>query len=211
MKISQLIEGYRAFHQGRYIQDKPLYDKLVSQGQNPEVMMVSCCDSRVDPVMITQAAPGSLFSVRNVANLMPPYNPDGEHHGTSAALEFAVKHLKVKHIIVMGHALCGGVKALRQGNIDKSDDMKFIHPWMNIARASRDKILAENPDASEDILQRKLEEEVIRLSLQNMRSFSYVKSLEDQGALTLHGWYFELSSGRILALNTQSDTFEALE
>lgn len=211
MKIDQLIEGYQAFRQGRYLKDRPLYDTLVEEGQSPEVMMVSCCDSRVDPVMITGAAPGALFSVRNVANLIPPYNPDGEYHGTSAALEFAVKHLRVKDIIVMGHALCGGIKALRQGKFGKEGGMDFIHPWMSIAQSSCDKICDNNPDATPDIIQRKLEEEVIRLSLENMRSFDYVKSLEEQGKLTLHGWYFELSTGKILALNTNNNAFEALE
>ena len=125
MPLKKLIAGHKNFREGKYQEQKDLYRELVEKGQSPEVMIISCCDSRADPVIITEAEPGMVFSVRNVANLVPPCTPDGKYHGTSAALEFAVRHLKVKDIVVMGHAHCGGIKALYKGDFDHQENVDF--------------------------------------------------------------------------------------
>lgn len=208
MTIDQLLEGYRRFRNGRYQEQKALYTELAEQGQSPKTMIISCCDSRVDPAIVLDADPGAVFAVRNVANLVPPARPDGAYHGTSAALEFAVLHLGVEHIVVMGHAQCGGVKALYE-DLDKGAD--FIIPWMQIVKEARDRVRSSAADKPHAEQLREMEQEAIRVSLDNLLSFPWVKERVDAGTIQLHGWYFDINDGIVWALDQKTGSFRPVE
>jgi carbonic anhydrase len=166
-------------------------------------MVISCCDSRVDPGLIFNAAPGEIFTLRNVANLVPPYSPDGNYHGTSAAIEFAVRSLEVEHIIVLGHAGCGGIRALLGAH-----EGDFIGPWMRMAEPARDAALALVGDTDPELLQRTCEHETVKISLANLALFPWVRERVQAGKLTLHGWYFNIERGELLTVESPSGTFE---
>ncbi|RMF11366.1 MAG: carbonic anhydrase [Alphaproteobacteria bacterium] len=206
--MDQLLEGYRRFRNGRYQEQKALYTELAEQGQSPKTMIISCCDSRVDPAIVLDADPGAVFAVRNVANLVPPARPDGAYHGTSAALEFAVLHLGVEHIVVMGHAQCGGVKALYE-DLDKGAD--FIIPWMQIVKEARDRVRSSAADKPHAEQLREMEQEAIRVSLDNLLSFPWVKERVDAGTIQLHGWYFDINDGIVWALDQKTGSFRPVE
>ncbi|MAU40944.1 MAG: carbonic anhydrase [Kordiimonas sp.] len=210
VSFDDLLKGYQSFRSGDFEAHKALFQKLVTEGQSPDVMMVSCCDSRVDPNMITQADPGSMFVVRNVANLVPPYKADGESHGTSAALEFAVCHLEVKHIIVMGHAHCGGIKALMSGDINKDTGGDFILPWMKAISEARKRVDRKFGQDSEERRVRELELEGVRVSLDNLMTFDWVRDRVNTGDLSIHGWFFDIEAGEVLALDQKTDQFASL-
>jgi carbonic anhydrase len=203
--IDQLIEGFRAFRQTYYTENRALFDALAERGQSPKVMVIGCADSRVDPLLITGAGPGDLFVVRNVANLVPPYAPDSQYHGTSAAIEFAVRGLEVEHVVVLGHAQCGGVRALMEGSalVDREDD--FVGAWMSIAEPARRRALAESI-AEEDRLQ-VCEFETVRISLANLMTFPWIRRRVEEKRLGLHGWYFDLNRGRLLHLDQAAGEF----
>ena len=198
--MQDLIEGYRLFHQDYFRRNRDMFDQL-AQGQAPKAMVISCCNSRVDPALIFNAKPGEIFTLRNVANLVPPFSPDDQYHGTSAAIEFAVCSLDVEHIIVLGHAGCGGVKALLG---DHEGD--FIGPWMRIAASARNLALAVADRAPDDV-QRVCEQETIKISLANLDMFPWVQERVRAGRLTLHGWYFAIEKGELHVLDRQSGTF----
>jgi carbonic anhydrase len=208
---ARLSEGYKAFFYSRLRHERDRYEKLAAFGQKPEIMIVSCCDSRAAPEIIFDAAPGELFVVRNVANLVPPYRPDGEYHGTSAALEFAVQQLKVKHILVMGHGRCGGVEAFRAqaegGELSPLSPGDFIGKWISLLEpAIRDVRCAV--DARPEHRQRAMEEASIRNSLANLTSFPCVSILTGRGKLQLHGAWFDISSGELWVLDRDTGEFE---
>lgn len=196
-----LIEGYRHFRKTYLKQNQPLF-KLLANGQSPQAMIIGCCDSRVEPSLIFSTPPGEIFTLRNIANLVPPYEPDGTYHGTSAAIEFAVKALKVKDIIIMGHSCCGGVKALLDGQ-----QGEFVGPWMQIAAEARTHVLAAGESDDHDILQERCEQENIRISLRNLRGYPWVAEAEATGVLGLHGWYFDIEQGRLYTLDHNSLNF----
>lgn len=203
--IQGLIEGFRVFRENYYETNRPLFDALIAQGQAPKVMMIGCSDSRVDPLLITGAGPGDVFVVRNVANLVPPYDPDGRYHGTSAALEFAVRVLAVEHIVVLGHARCGGVQALLEGSplAGTSDD--FLGAWMRIAWLARSRAEALAPAGPER--QRACEHETVKVSLANLASFPWIAERIAAGRLALHGWHFELAGARLTRLDPAEGRF----
>mmetsp|Transcript_39813 Transcript_39813/g.76108 ORF Transcript_39813/g.76108 Transcript_39813/m.76108 type:complete len:199 (+) Transcript_39813:985-1581(+) len=177
--------------------------------QRPKVMVVSCCDSRVSPNMMLQAQPGDIFTVRNVANLVPPYegsigrhHPDSGNHGTSAALEYAVCHLKVEHIIVMGHSRCGGIKALMESaeNDDLSKGrygMDFIPSWIKVALPARERTLRYCPDEKFEDKCRFCEKESVTVSLGNLLTFPWIKEGVNKGNLAIHGWYYDMDSFKL--------------
>jgi carbonic anhydrase len=204
--LSDLVQGYRRYRNSWSEVEREFYRDLVERGQSPEVMIIACCDSRVDPSTILDTRPGSIFMVRNVANLVPPYTPDGDHHGTSAALEFAVRHIEVKHIIVMGHAHCGGIRALYES--DRSGD--FILPWMEIVAEARNHIRENCSHLSPALQRRLMEEEAIRVSLRNLMTFDWIRERVESGKLKLHGWYYALAEGLLLALNPETNSFHSL-
>lgn len=211
MPVEKLIEGYRRFKKGRFQEQRQLFAELAKFGQSPEVMMISCCDSRVDPTIIMEADPGSFFMVRNVANLVPPYHPDGAYHGTSAALEFAVKDLKVKDIVVFGHAQCGGIQALYGDEPGTKGATDFIGAWMGIARDARVRVKTRCGHESRAVQLRQMEQEAVRLSLENLLTFEWIAESVAAGLLHLHGWYYDVDEGTLFALDPQQDVFLAIE
>ena len=173
-------------------------------------MVIACCDARVDPAIVLDCDPGDLFVVRNVANLVPPHETTGHYHGTSAALEFAVTCLKVEHVIVLGHAQCGGIRALL-GDIRFEDGAgQFIQPWMTIAREASEQVRAQMPSASREAQACACEQAAVKVSLRNLLSFPFVQRRVGTGALTLHGWYFAMDSGELLHHDPESGAFRPL-
>ena len=204
----KLIAGYHQFYQHIFTKDSDLYKNL-SQGQSPETLMIACCDSRVDPAIVTQSKPGDIFTVRNVANLVPPY--DGMTHGLNgvkAAIEFAVRALKVKNIIVMGHGKCGGVKALMESDDDKISDFEFIPQWMDIAKEAKSRVhaLAHHGENHEQLLH-SCEKEVILLSLKNLMTYPWICDAVQQERLELHGWHFSIFNGELLVYDRIKKAF----
>jgi carbonic anhydrase len=197
--MDRLIEGFRNFRQNLWPDNRALFRSLASKGQSPRVMVIACADSRVDPQMIFSAAPGEIFTVRNVANLVPPYAPNTDYHGTSAAIEFAVRGLEVAHIVVLGHADCGGVRALLRGP-DKTASNDFINSWMRIAASARERAVSQAAgDAA--VAQHICEHETVKVSLENLVTFPWLRERVAAGQLKLHGCYFGIESGQLLLLN----------
>jgi carbonic anhydrase len=202
----RLADGYRCFLQGRFVDERSRYEGLAERGQRPEIMVVGCVDSRVSPEVIFDAAPGELLVARNVANLVPAYDPTREHQaGTSAALEFAVQALRVKHIVVLGHAFCGGIRAFADDQEPLSPG-DFIGRWMSqIAPAAES--LGPRAKGDEDYL-RRLEFASVELSLRNLMSFPCVRILVERGKLHLHGAYFGVATGRLLVRDPATGRFD---
>ena len=205
---SSLLDGYRAFREGRYLQEQGRYRRLAETGQKPETLIIACCDSRAAPEIVFNAAPGELFVVRNVANIVPPYQPDGEYHSTSAALEFAVQSLKVKHVVVMGHGRCGGIQAALDPLTEPLSPGDFIGKWMEILAPAAEALSGRDFDRPEE-RQTELERTSIRNSIANLRSFPCVSILENKGRLTLHGIWFDISSGELMEMDPSSGEFSA--
>jgi carbonic anhydrase len=210
----RLTKGYRAFIEGRFAVERGRYQQLAGQGQAPSIMVIGCVDSRVSPEVIFDAAPGAILVARNVANLVPRYEPpttpenDISHqHGTSAALEFAVRALKVRHIVVLGHAFCGGIRAFAsdQAPLTASD---FIGRWMRQIAPAADAIVA--PKQDEEGYLRQLEFASVELSLKNLMTFPFVRAAVEEGTLSLHGAYFGVASGKLLVRNERTGQFEAV-
>jgi carbonic anhydrase len=206
----RLSNGYRNFIAGRFAAERERYRMLAETGQQPEIMVIGCVDSRVSPEVIFDAAPGEILVVRNVANLVPPYEPARDsHHGTSAALEFGVQALKVKHIVVLGHAFCGGIRAFadEQEPLSPGD---FIGRWMSQIAPAAASLGPRRHEEGHAYLHR-LEFASVELSLQNLMSFPCVRILVERGKLALHGAYFGVDSGRLLVRNPATGTFEPVE
>src|SRR6476659_10793936 len=201
----QLIDVYRAFLIGRLRHEQDRYRDLAESGQSPEVMVIGCCDSRVSPEVIFDARPGELFVVRNVANIVPPYAPDGHAHGVSAALEFGVGALKVKHIVVLGHARCGGVKAFAEDAAPLSPS-DFIGKWMSLMAPAAEKLGPRGDTPPADYLAR-LEQASIINTLGNLLTFPRLRKLIERGRVALHGAYFAVATGEVLVLDPQSGRF----
>jgi carbonic anhydrase len=203
----QLVKGYRAFLSGRFAGERSRYQMLAATGQQPEIMVIGCVDSRVSPEVIFNAAPGEMLVVRNVANLVPPYESDRDRaswHGISAALEFGVQALRVKHIVVLGHALCGGIKAFAYKPEPLSPD-DFIGRWVSqIAPAA----VSLGTGGKDDAYLRRLELASIDLSLKNLMTFPWVRIMVEGGKLALHGAYFGIASGRLLVRDSDTGRFE---
>jgi carbonic anhydrase len=201
-----LVEGYWRFLRDRHAPERGRYGQLAELGQTPTAMVVACCDARVDVSAIFDAGPGDLFILRNVANLVPPYEPEGRYHGTSAAVEFAVLVLKVPHLIVLGHSHCGGIAAYRQGQHDRGAGGSFIGSWLALLDGVR--VADEDMRAHDE--ETALELAGIRLSLNNLRSFPAVCEREEAELLSLHGLYFDIASGGLIALDETCGGFTAL-
>ena len=201
-----LIEGHFRFRRDVHASDRGRYQQLAELGQAPTAMVVACCDARVDVSAIFDTEPGALFIVRNVANLVPPYEPEGKYHGTSAALEFAALALKVPHIIVLGHSHCGGVDAYRRGVRDKVPERGFIGSWLTLL----DNLNVVDSDIFAYGDEMAFEFAAIRSSLTKLRSFPFLKEREDQGLVAVHGLHFDLASGQLLALEQETGRFLVL-
>jgi carbonic anhydrase len=202
----RLVDGYRAFVGGRFASEQSRYEALAETGQKPRIMVIGCVDSRVSPEVIFDAAPGELLVVRNVANLVPAYDPTpNTQHGVSAALEFGVIALRVSHIVVLGHATCGGIRAFADDREPLSPG-DFIGSWMSqIEPAARE--LGPRPADDAGDWMRRLEFAAIELSLRNLMTFPCVNILVGRGKLSLHGAYFGISTGRLLARDPETGAF----
>lgn len=199
-----LLEGYRKFMSGRYATEEERYLTLAEKGQKPATMVIACCDSRAAPETIFDCGPGELFVVRNVANLVPPYAPDGQYHSTSAALEFAVQSLKVQHIVVLGHGRCGGIQAALAGEGEPLSPGDFIGKWMQLIKPAAESV-AQNALMTGAERQTAMERISVRNSLDNLRTFPCVDILEKKGRLSLHGAWFDISSGELWLMNDSGD------
>jgi len=197
-----LIDGYWRFRRERHEPDRGRYRQLAELGQSPSAMVIACCDARVDVSAIFDAEPGALFIVRNVANLVPPYEPEGKYHGTSAAVEYAALVLKVPSIIVLGHSHCGGVSAYRDRLKGNADDTSFIGRWLTLL----DGLQVTERDVDAFGKETAFELAGIRQSLANLRTFPTLKQREAEGLLTLHGLHFAIGSGTILELDEDEGT-----
>ena len=191
----KLKAGYARFRSGYFVRNRERLEALALR-QTPQVAMVSCCDSRVDPTILFDVEPGDIFVIRNVANLVPPFETDGHYHGTSAALEFAVTGLNVKQILVLGHANCGGIRALMESDGSIKPD-GFVDSWMQIAAPAKEEILARSDLDTPELRTVACEKTAVRYSLRNLMSHPWIRSRVETGGLTLIGWYYDLRSGEI--------------
>lgn len=194
----KFIEGYQRFREKYSTANAPLMHELANHGQQPEMMVISCCDSRVDPALILQCEPGDLFAVRNVANIVPPYEADERHHGTSAALEFGVCYLNVKHLIIWGHSQCGGINALL--NQEKLQQNDFITRWVSLIEEGADNKM--DPDL--------FAEEALKLSYQNCLTFPWIKERVENQSLRIHLWFFDIKQGEIQTYSFKEDKYQPL-
>lgn len=203
----KLLKGYSAFKDGRLTNERERYRVLSEQGQKPETMIIACCDSRAAPETIFNTAPGEIFVVRNVANLVPPYKPDGEYHSTSAALEFAVQALKVSNIVVMGHGRCGGISAALDPATEPLSPGDFIGRWMDLLTPAAEAVNANDWMTSTE-RQTALERISIRHSVDNLRTFPCVHILEGKDRLKLHGAWFDISTGELWIMDSETGDFK---
>ncbi|MDD9876321.1 MAG: carbonic anhydrase [Magnetovibrio sp.] len=211
MSVDKLIQGYRDFREGGFEASRPLIEDLVERGQRPEVAVVACADSRVDPAILFQADPGDMFAIRNVANLVPPMEREGTYHGTSAALEFAVKGLGVKHLIVLGHAHCGGIEKMMSAEPGVADDTyDFLPSWVSMLEAAHRRVLATMPNADDETRARACERNAVLVSLENLTTFPWVRERVEAGTLKLHGWYIDIATASLSAYNGETGHFEAV-
>jgi len=213
--INPLIDGFQKFRNDFFENNRGFFDRLVQRGQKPKIMVVSCSDSRVDPAILFDTRPGELFVIRNVANLIPPYAPDDGHHGVSAAIEFGVRDLKVDHIIILGHAFCGGIDALCSHHRKSSDanhvdplaKREFLNSWVSIANPAIAEIDVKN---WQDSYQHDAERASIRNSVLNLDGFPWVTEAISAGRLQVHGWWFDMENGALWGLDADRKNFVRL-
>jgi len=201
VSIDPLLQGYRRFRAGRFPAAQKLYRELEARGQSPKIMFIACCDSRVDPATIFDTSPGEVFVLRNIANLVPPDSPVAKVQATSAALEFAVLYLNVEHIVVMGHARCGGAQALLGDIQEHMLSSGYLGSWMSIAAPARERFMRMScpPEAR----QQQIEYQIVRLGLENLLTYRWIRERVAAGKLEIHGCHFGIANG-VLALLDQS-------
>lgn len=213
--VTPLIDGFQQFRNDFFGEDNSFFKGLVTHGQKPKTMVISCADSRADPAILFDTRPGDLFMVRNVANLVPPYAPDEGQHGVSAAIEYGVRDLKVQHLVVLGHAFCGGIQALcahhrsahENGVNADAPTREFIQSWIDIASPA---IQTLDLDNWQDSSQHDAERASIRNSVANLRSFPWIVEAIEAGKLEIHGWWFDMEHGALWGLDQESDKFVQL-
>lgn len=205
--IDDLHAGYQRFRAGRFTEARERYRVLAEQGQEPTVMLIACCDSRADPALIFDAGPGELFVLRNVANLVPPPEDDNAFHGTSAAIEFAVTGLGIKHIVIMGHAKCGGVRAFVDGAMGEGEAGGYIARWASLLAPAYEAIPKglPAPEAAD-----KLERKAIQYSLKQLNNFPFIASRVADGTLSTHGAYFGIATGVLEWMDAETGTFRPI-
>lgn len=209
--IDKLIKGHVDFRDGFYHENQAYLQELSDKGQSPKIAMIACCDSRVDPAIITTSKPGDLFVIRNVANLVPPYvEKTSSWHGTSAALQFAVCNLEVEHIIVLGHANCGGIRSLFNEDGGTAEDQGFIGAWMRMVDKARKQVLADPSLTTQKERISACEQRSIQVSLDNLRGYPWIEERISQGRLEVHGWFYSLVSGKLLKLNEEESAFQEI-
>jgi carbonic anhydrase len=209
--IDTLLEGYQKFREHYYDASNAHFEELIRWGQRPKILMIACSDSRVDPALVLNSQPGDLFMIRNVANLIPPFEDDQAYHGTSAALEFGICVLGIQHVILFGHTQCGGIQSLFSPSLpQETQHKKFVTKWMELARPAHQAVLEHHAHES-------LEEKVTLCgqyslvhSLQNLMTFPWISEKVQNKSLTLHAWNFDLSQGRLEAFDAQENCFKPL-
>ena len=205
---SYLINRYKDWKATGYDKNKSWYNKIAKEGQNPIAMVISCCDSRIHVTSMFGAERGEFFIHRNIANLVPPFNPNGDHHGTSAAVEYAVKTLHIEHILILGHSYCGGITngyALCKNN-HSSKDLIFVNKWLNILKPAYENISKTDTLTDQEGI-KKLEKESIKISLKNLTDFPFIKNVLDKNELVLHGLWYDIASGALEMLDPDSMNF----
>ena len=208
-EFTELLRGYHRFRADGYPEQKERYDQLVSEGQNPKLMIIGCSDSRVDPAQIFDVDPGEIFVVRNVAALVPPFETTPGQHGVSAAVEFAVNFLKVRQIVVMGHGMCGGCKAALSRDLHGSapGEGGFVANWVKLLDEARDEVVEEHGCEGEQA-ERAMEMAAVEVSLKNLRSFPNVREREEEGSLKLRGGFFSIAEGVLYVLDEETGAFQ---
>jgi carbonic anhydrase len=209
-EFEMLVQGYAAFRDSYFNGDNALYEKLAAEGQKPKILMIACSDSRVDPAIVLGCQPGDLFVVRNVANLVPPCERDQGYHGTSAALEFGIKALKIQHVVLFGHTRCGGIQSLFEEAHDKKEHLSFIEKWMGLARPAYEKVQQEHAHLPLEEKITTCEQYSLLNSLENLMSFEWIQKKVEEKHLFLHAWYFDIQTGLIYAHDPQSNDFKPL-
>lgn len=208
--VSKFLSGFRRFQQNYLGNQNELFDQLVKQGQRPRALVIACCDSRCDPALLTDCDPGDMFVVRNVANLVPPHVQATYFAATTSAIAFAVHNLEVEHIIVLGHAQCGGIRALMEHKAPTCNEEELIAKWLGIAEDARLQVLRELENKPMPMLTHACEQSAILVSLENLMSYPWISSRVDQGELALHGWYFDMQGGELYEYQPESGLFEVL-
>jgi carbonic anhydrase len=206
-RLTAMIEGYRRFRAKGWARERERWSEL-AEGQSPQILVIACSDSRVDPATIFDARPGEMFVIRNIAALVPPCQPDAHYHGVSAALEFAVTQLEVKEILVMGHGFCGGCAASLTGQFEgaREGEGHFLAYWLDLLAKARDKVRGEHPELDRAAFQA-MEREGVRVSLKNLRTFPWIREREADGRLTLHGAVFAISDGILYLCDETTGSF----
>lgn len=207
-EFARLLQGYQRFRSGAYAEQKERFERLAEQGQSPQLMVIACSDSRVDPAQVFDVNPGEIFVVRNVAALVPPFETTPGHHGVSAALEFAVQVLKVKQVVVMGHGMCGGCKAALTHELQGTEPGKggFIADWIEMLDEAREPI-ARTLGTEGEAAERAMEKAAVKVSLDNLRTFPCVREKEARGTLKLRGAFFAISDGVLHLLDEATGEF----
>ncbi|MEO9873290.1 MAG: carbonic anhydrase [Anderseniella sp.] len=205
----RLSDGYRSFRTEAFARERQRYDTLAANGQKPSIMIIACCDSRAAPETVFDASPGEVFVVRNVANLVPPYAPDGNHHSTSAALEFAVLQLHVEHIVIMGHGRCGGISTIvnQTGPLSSGD---FIGQWLSQIRDLAQFVEQDGTSSAHDH-ETRVERANVEHSLANLRTFPWIRHREQSGELNVHGAWFDIALGELHVLDDRSGVWSMLD
>mgnify|MGYP003385944704 CR=1 FL=1 len=201
--MDQLLEGYRRFRNERLPELRDLYQKLATGQQNPKCLVIGCCDSRVDPATIFRAGPGEIFVLRNVANLVPPFNQGAGLHGSGAAIEFACRMLRVKTILVLGHAQCGGIAAAIDRRIGEGTD--FLGPWVDLIKPALARCPANAPD-----LHAAVERESVRVSLERLAEYPFVRDAIEAGELEIRGALFGVATGTLELLDGRTGEFHVV-
>lgn len=208
-EILKLALGFRKFRERYFAEKTELYEKLNTVGQSPKTLVIGCSDSRADPALLSSAGPGDLFVIRNVANLVPPYDASGMgYHGVSSAIEFAIVNLKVENVIILGHRQCGGIRALVSSEDSRSGG--FVNQWMSIASNAKKKVISAHPNASQEELCLHCEKEAIVASLENLRTFPFVQEAIKERSLALIGLFFDLEKGQLLEYSESDSEFKTL-
>lgn len=208
--VSKFLSGFRRFQSNYLGKHHGLFDQLVKQGQHPRALMIACCDSRCDPALLTDCDPGDMFVVRNVANLVPPHVQATYFAATTSAIAFAVRNLEVEHIIIMGHAQCGGIRALMEHRTPSCNEEELIAKWLSIAEDARQQVLQELPGRPETMRAHACEQAAILVSLGNLMTYPWIMERVEAGKLALHGWYFDMSRGELLEYRQDTGTFDVL-
>ena len=208
--VSKFLSGFKRFQKNYLGEHHDLFDALVQEGQRPSALMIACCDSRCDPALLTDCDPGDMFVVRNVANLVPPHVQATYFAATTSAIAFAIHNLEVEHVIVMGHAQCGGIRALLEHKTPERDEEALVAKWLEIAEEARQQVLKDLSDKPPEVAAHACEHASILVSLENLMSYPWIRQRVNEGKLALHGWYFDMPRGELLEYHQETGVFDVL-